>query len=161
MVEIKFYEIGGPSELRFVFSFREKIASCSAFWKNNVYNLDIEVLPVDATKITGTLCQYMLKTLSKLTQNNEVTDLIRSHVTEMSGYINLMVRIGYEKFDKSLKNRLLICMQKGISLWKNLIRCLTSWADAEFKNQVIEIVRYIIIYEVILFDYFTEMKLIK
>jgi hypothetical protein len=151
-MEIKQYEFGGICELRIVFSFVGTKACCSAYWRDGRYNLDQEVLPANPTKITGSLCQYMLKTLSKIS-HTEVSEIIKAHISDISRFIHLIVKIGYEKMNVQLKYRLLVCMQQGINMWKILITRLVGYEESEFKEQVKEISRYIIILEVMLQDF--------
>lgn len=151
-MEVKIYEMGGISELRIVFSFVGSKACCSSFWRNGRYNLDQDVLPVDHTKITGSLCQYMLKTLSKIS-STEVSEVIKAHIREVSRYIQLLVRIGYDKLTYELKHRIVLCLHDGIMMWKTLFEKLVAYEELELREQVKEISRYIIVLEVILQDF--------
>lgn len=156
-MEIKYYYLGGISELRFSVNFTESKICVSAVWANGRYNLDQEVLPLNPEKITGSLCQYMLKTLTKLNDDHG-SDIIRDHVRNINKYIQLMMKIGYEKLDRNLKNRLCICMQQGYLMWKSIMQGLIEYSEDEFRSQVKEISRYIIILEVVLLDYFTLIR---
>jgi len=152
-MELKSYEMGGPVDLRFVFSRVGIKGYCSAYWTDGTYSLDLDFCPLDSQRMTGSLCQYMLKTLSKLHGNN-VSILVKNHITNLSRFINLVVKIGYEKMNNQLKIRLLICMHEGVTLWKNLMQNLVEYEISEVKIQIKEIARYIIMLEMILYDCF-------
>jgi hypothetical protein len=154
-MEFKFYEMGGPIELRYVFSCVGNKACCSAYWIDGTYNLDLDMVPIDPQRITGSLCQYMLKTLSKLHQD-DVSSLIKVHISSLSRFINLVVKIGYEKLDKRLKLKMLMCLHEGVGMWKAMFTNLVHYEDKELKQQIKEIARYIIILEVILYDYLSN-----